>query len=209
METIRTNALRLEISDEEVVRRFSRELGRQVVVLGPLPQPVGHIDMMLAPLGPDRLVLGDLSWGVRLAREQLRAAPEDVEAFEQYCEEQYFGHPDIRALRGSEGRLVRPPLVVGQTHAAVKASEAIAEKLDRLAEHLRELGYRVERVPMLAGVMPPDEPEEPEEREKPERPDELEKPEQDDAEDAVEDRKQSRDSQGAARSKEAVAEFRH
>ena len=47
--TIYDNAITLEMSEPEVVERFERELGRTVLVVGPWPQPVGHIDMMMTP----------------------------------------------------------------------------------------------------------------------------------------------------------------
>ena len=73
------------IPDDEAVRRFQRELGRKVLVVGPLPQPVAHIDMVLTPLGPDRLALADPRWGAELARKELAENPKAVEEFERSC----------------------------------------------------------------------------------------------------------------------------
>jgi hypothetical protein len=150
--TIAQNALRLDIDQTEVARRFQRELGRPVVVVGPLPQPVGHIDMMLTPLDDHRLALADTQWGARLAREHLRRNPRNVTDFENSCERMCFGDPAIRELRGPGGETMRPPKIVGQTAAAIDGSEAIAAKLDRLAEELAKFDYQVERVPMLYGI---------------------------------------------------------
>src|SRR5687767_8895717 len=55
--TIRQNALELDVPEPEVVLRFEEELGRPVLVVGPVPQAVSHIDMALTPLGDGRLAL--------------------------------------------------------------------------------------------------------------------------------------------------------
>ncbi|MFH1732214.1 MAG: hypothetical protein ABIF82_11280 [Planctomycetota bacterium] len=148
-ETVRFNAMRLDVSDEEVVRKFQRELGRPVLVIGPMPQPVGHIDMILTALDSGRLALADPAWGARLARKELEEHPEAVAAFERACEELYFGDPQIRTLRGRGGKAIGPPKVAGRTSAAADASERIAHHLDRLAGELRRRGYSVHRVPFL------------------------------------------------------------
>ncbi len=148
-ETIRHNAIRLDISDEEAVRRFQQELGRPVIVLGPLPQPVGHVDMVVTPLDEHHLALADPSVGARLAGQQLDAHPGQVRAFERSCEEQYFGDPRIQVLRDREGKEIRPQKIVGQTANAIKASREVGPHLDKLARQLENFGYHVRRVPFL------------------------------------------------------------
>lgn len=147
--TIRYNAIKQETSDVEVARQFQRELGRPVIVLGPLPQPVGHIDMAVTALDTSRMAVADAGWGARLAREQLRDDPDAVRAFEEACEKNYFGDPRIQELVDIEGKPIRPPEVLGQTAAAAEETEAIAGHLDRLAEELGRRGYKVVRLPLL------------------------------------------------------------
>ena len=81
--TVAYNAVSLGWTEPDVVRQLQRELGREVLVIGPVPQPVGHIDMMLTPLGRHRVLLADPGWGARIAEKQLAEAPESVEAFER------------------------------------------------------------------------------------------------------------------------------
>lgn len=46
----RAENLRLNESEPSIGARFEGELGRPVLVVGPFPQPVGHIDMMMTAL---------------------------------------------------------------------------------------------------------------------------------------------------------------
>jgi len=147
--TIRYNAVKQETSDVEVARQFQRELGRPVIVLGPVPQPVGHIDMAVTALDEARMAVADAGWGARLAQEQLRDDPEAVRAFEEACERNYFGDPRIRELVDAEGKAIRPPEVIGQTAVAADETGEIAVHLDRLAEELGRRGYHVFRMPFL------------------------------------------------------------
>jgi len=147
--TIRHNAITLEQTEVEMVREFERELGRRVLVVGPVPQPIGHVDMMLTPLGGRGLLLADPDWGARLAEEELLHRPEVVEAFERKCERFFFGHPSIRYLLDRDGQTVTPPEVVGMTRKAIEDSRTIAPGLDRLAAELSSYGYEVARVPFL------------------------------------------------------------
>ncbi len=150
VETIRHNALRLNISDEETVHRFQEELGRTVIVLGPLPQPVAHIDMVVTPLDAHHLAVADPSAGARLARAQLDKQPDTVGNFERSCEALYFGHPQIDVVHDRKGKEIRTQRIVGQTKTAVAACETIGPHLDKLARHLKDFGYEVYRVPYLA-----------------------------------------------------------
>jgi len=153
-QTVRFNSLKLGISQADVVRRFQRRFGRRILVVGPFPQPVGHIDMILTPLDSGRLALADAGWGAELARRQLEESPKAVEDFERWCERYYFGRPDIREVTDVEGKTITAPQVVGRTAAAVKAAEEIAKDLDELAGHLGRWGYKVERLPFLCPPRP-------------------------------------------------------
>lgn len=55
--TIRQNALKLDLSEAQVVTRFQEELGRQLLVVGPYPQPIAHIPLLYG--GPESLDRGN------------------------------------------------------------------------------------------------------------------------------------------------------
>ncbi|MGC8862562.1 MAG: hypothetical protein ACP5R5_07275 [Armatimonadota bacterium] len=147
--TIRYNAIRLHKTDPDIVRAFQREFGRPVLVIGPVPQPVDHIDMMLTAAGGDLIGVADPGWGARLVQRELKQNPGRIKAFERCCEEYYFGNPRVRALRDVKGELIKPPNIEGETSAAAEDSERIAPELDRIAVELRRYGYRVRRFPFL------------------------------------------------------------
>ena len=148
--TIRRNAIALDVPEPEVVLRFEEELGRRVLVVGPFPQPIGHIDMMLTPLGSGRVALADAAAGARIAERALNEEPQSVAAFERWCEEHFFGHPSIRELDGVDGPLTAPE-VRGRTGEMIEKSMEVAPLLDSVAKSLEQHGYRVERVPFLFG----------------------------------------------------------
>jgi len=148
--TIRRNAVELDVAEPEVVLRFEEELGRQVLVVGPFPQPIGHIDMMLTPLGDGRIALADAASGARIAEQALKEDPKSVAAFEGWCEEHFFGDPSIREIAGADGRLTAPD-VRGRTREMIEKSRTIAPLLDGVARALEQHGYRVERIPFLFG----------------------------------------------------------
>lgn len=149
-DTIRANAVDLDVSEVEVVLRFEAELGRPATVVGPVPQPVAHLDMMLTPLGDGRLAVADAGAGADVAEAALEDAPEEVRSFERWCEEHFFGRPSIRRLRGPDGP-VRAPDLIGGTAEMVADSRRIAPVLDGVARSLAAAGFVVERVPFLFG----------------------------------------------------------
>ena len=112
-DTIATNVSRLGRTPEEVVRKFESLLGRMVTVIGPQPQPIGHIDMVLTPLGNRTVVLADPAKGASIAGAQLHSDPSAVEEFERSCEREFFGTDRIRELKDRDGNLVERPTVVG------------------------------------------------------------------------------------------------
>jgi hypothetical protein len=152
-DVVAVNSARLGLDAVEVARRCQEEFGRPVVVVGPTPQPVEHIDLILTVLDDHRIALADPGRGAQIAREQLRQNPEMVSQFEHECEALFFGDASIRELKGPDGQTLRPPKVRGQATNAVARSEAIASKLDQLARDLTKFGYEVERVPFLQGVL--------------------------------------------------------
>jgi hypothetical protein len=147
--TIYDNAAKLKEKPEEIVLRFERELGREVLVIGPVPQPIGHIDMMLTPLGENKIILADPNWGAKLAADQLSNSPEKVKAFELNCEKMFFANLEIQQLRDIKGNIIEAPPIVGLTKQAIEDSRKIAPQLDRLAETLSNRGYEIIRMPFL------------------------------------------------------------
>lgn len=147
--TIHLNAIEQDVPDLEIAKTFKRELGRPVIVVGPAPQPVGHIDMMLTPLGDHKLMLADPAWGARLAQRELTENPDAVAAFEKRCEQNFFGHSAIEQLESIDGEIIRPPEIVGATRFAIDDSNAIAASMDAVAAKLELLGFEVARMPFL------------------------------------------------------------
>jgi len=147
--TIHRNAVTKQLSEATIVQQFRQQLGLKVIVVGPVPQPIGHIDMMLTPLGNGQLALTDPGWGARLVEQQLAKAPQEVREFERQCEAMYFGDPRIQKLVDQQGKIVRPPEVVGGSARAIEHSREVAPLLDQLAEDLQAQGFEVHRVPSL------------------------------------------------------------
>jgi len=148
--TIRHNAVELDVPEAEVVLRFEEELGRRVLVVGPFPQPIAHIDMAITPLGDQRIAVADSAAGAAIAERALKADPASVAAFEKWCEEHFFGNRAIHELNGADGPLTAPR-VAGRTAEMIAKSREVAPLLDGVAAALARYGYRVERVPLLFG----------------------------------------------------------
>lgn len=153
-DTILANVLELEIDADEAVRRFERALGRRVHVIGPSPQPVAHIDLVLTPLGDGRLALADPERGADLVAALAESAPRTLAAFEADAETRFFGRTSIRALSTLDGETLRPPSIVGRTGEMIEYTRRLAPVFDQLAEELRERGFEVLRVPAL--LAPPE-----------------------------------------------------
>lgn len=148
--TIVHNAIKYKKTSEEIVRRFQQELGQQVMVIGPVPQPIGHIDMMLTPLGNKHLLLADAKWGAALAKTDLQKQAALVRQFEQQSMSQFFGHPNIKQLVNKDGEIIRPPEISGATQSAIADSEKLGVILDKLAERLQQAGFTISRIPFLS-----------------------------------------------------------
>ncbi|HIF98204.1 MAG TPA: hypothetical protein EYQ54_14485 [Myxococcales bacterium] len=148
--TIRINAAELKLTEKEVARHFALLLGRRIVVIGPVPQPVGHIDMILTPLGGGKILLADPNWGAEIAERELLDSPRQVEDFELRAEEMFFGHPEIHELKQPDEQTIKRPELVGRTGEAVADSRELAGALDSIAQELVSQGFGVERVPYLS-----------------------------------------------------------
>lgn len=146
---IRENAEDLQLSDDDVVRRFEKELGRQVIVVGSVPQPTAHMDLVLTPLGENRVALADSRLGAELAELELARQPDAVRAFEKHAEMFFFGHPELKSVTIPEGLVVRAPPIVDRTLEAIGDSRQVADALDAIARDLERRGYSVLRVPFL------------------------------------------------------------
>jgi hypothetical protein len=151
-DTVRENALELDLPEREVAAMFESELGRPVIVLGPVPQPAAHIDLYVTPLGHGRMLVADADWGADLAGRALREDPRAVLEFERACEEYFFGHPGIREIATSGREPIRPPQMVGSTSSAIANSRRIAGQLNGLAKELARRGFEVGRVPILGSL---------------------------------------------------------
>ncbi len=149
--TIRYNALQLGINEVEVVLRFQAQLGKPVLVIGPLPQPIAHIDMIITPLGDGRVAVADAGEGARIAEKELENNPETVRKFESDTEANFFGHPVIKNILNKDGIEIRAPELNNKTQHVIKKSKEIAPVLDGIAKSLEDYGYYVERIPFLYG----------------------------------------------------------
>jgi hypothetical protein len=147
---IRENTQDLGLSEAQVVERFASELGRPVLVVGRVPQPTAHIDLLLTPLGGGRVALADPARGAELAEVELERHPAAVRTFEEHAERHFFGHPALRSVTTPDGRTVQAPPVVGGTRRAIGESRQIASAVDQIAADLARQGYEVLRVPFLA-----------------------------------------------------------
>ena len=154
-DTVVRNVVDLELEPAEIVHRFEELLGAPVVVLGPSPQPIAHIDLAFTPLGGGRVVVADARWGADLVSASLNDTPEIAAQFEERTRAFFFGHPEIERLLLADGSELEAPDLAQQTRLAVDASLGVAPLLDGIAEGLRSQGYQVERVPLLVGAKPP------------------------------------------------------
>jgi len=149
--TIRYNAVAQQIDEIEVVRQFQNELGRQVLVVGPVPQPVAHIDMAVTPMGQGRVAVADANMGIGIVELALKSDPASVERFENFCEEHFFGHPAITTVVGSEGEEISAPALRGKTRELLALNKMVAPVLDGIASSLERFGYIVTRIPFYFG----------------------------------------------------------
>ncbi|MAI32082.1 MAG: hypothetical protein CMM07_10475 [Rhodopirellula sp.] len=148
-DTITHNAVLLDASPKSIVKRFAKLFGRPVTVVGKSSQPIGHIDLIVTPLGENRVAVADSRAGARLAAAAIDENPGLVQTFERSCEEMFFGHKDVAELRARDGKFLLRPKVSGQTDHVMAASLRIAPELDSIARQLSHEGYTVVRVPAL------------------------------------------------------------
>ena len=150
-DTIRYNANRWMATEDQIVALFEQELGRRILVIGPTPQPIGHIDMMLTPLGNGRVALADAGIGATVVEQAINADGGAVRDFEQATESYFFGAPEIKRLAAAGGKGMEAPELAGKTGEIVAASKNVAPLLDGIAAALAVHGYEVVRIPFLYG----------------------------------------------------------
>jgi len=167
--TIHASAAYLGEPLSRVARRFESELGGPVLVVGGSPQPVGHLDMMLTPLGDGRLLVADSGAGADLVSRLLAEDPSSVTAFEETCMAEFFGHPAVESVQGDGGKTMRPPDLRGQTAKAVAHCRELAAALDEVAASLAAAGFEVHRIPFFAGTPPVELPSDPDQTGPPRR----------------------------------------
>ncbi len=148
-DTIVLNAAQRGQDAAQTVRQFEKELGRRIWVVGPSPQPIGHLDMMLAPLGQKRIILADPNWGAELAQHQLEQSAQEVSDFEERCRQMFFGDGRSAVLYAQQGQILNPPKIEGLTGEAVKHCRNIAPVIDRIAAEFVRNGFEVIRIPYL------------------------------------------------------------
>ncbi|WP_133300571.1 hypothetical protein [Seongchinamella sediminis] len=149
--TIRFNALERGVPDNDIGLAFQDELGKPALVIGPFPQPVAHIDMMITPLGNSRIALADARLGLKIAEAALADDPDSVRAFEDHCREFFFGHPEITHIKQVNGDTIEPPDLEGMTRELLAHNRDIAPVLDGIASALASLGYEMLRIPFYFG----------------------------------------------------------
>ena len=148
-DAIHRNARLLELSADEVTKRFTKLFRRRVVVVGESRQSIRHIDLIVTPLSHQRIAVADSRAGAELAAEAVRQEPALVQKFERQCEKDFFGVDGVVELLDRDGNTIKRPTVVGQTAAAVASSLRLAPDLEAIARQLSGAGYKVVRIPAL------------------------------------------------------------
>ena len=148
-DTITHNSVLLGTATKSIVERFTKLFGRPVTVVGKSSQSIGHIDLIVTPLGDHRVAVADSRAGARLAAAAIDENPGLVQKFERSCEEMFFGHKDVSELRDRDGNSLVRPKVSGQTDKVMAASLLVAPELDSIAQQLSRAGYTIVRVPAL------------------------------------------------------------
>jgi hypothetical protein len=151
--TIMQNARRLQVDKKVIISQFEKELGKIVVMLGPYPQPMGHIDTIITPLGNKTLVIADPEMGVEIARQALADVPDEITSMEQRFEASFFSD-GCTQLQMPDGSWLQSPDIVGRTQEAIKDSLDLVLVLNRLVVNLERNGFKIYRMPFLYKALP-------------------------------------------------------
>ena len=130
-------------TERAVLDHLSQEYGKKIVVLDTERDPtlpIGHADLLLAPIGGRRILLGDPRLGARL----LRAAP----AAERLTFEQQIEHAVIIAPESDPIRMVTTTDFALALASATDEPDVVAA-FDSIEAQLVELGYEITRLPFL------------------------------------------------------------
>lgn len=152
-DTILQNVREGENDREKVIRDFEKQLGLDVVVVGQGVQSVGHIDLIVTPIGGNRVVVADSFWGAELMMTAIHEHPAQITKFESQCEQQFFGDANIESLTDAVGERINRPTMIGGAYHALRNSFLLAKELNLIADQLREQGFEVTRMPALIPEM--------------------------------------------------------
>lgn len=152
-DTILQNVREGENDREKVIRDFEKQLGLDVVVVGQGVQSVGHIDLIVTPIGGNRVVVADTFWGAELMMTAIHEHPSQLTKFESQCEQQFFGDANIESLTDASGERINRPTMIGGAYHALRNSFLLAKELNLIADQLREQGFEVTRMPALIPEM--------------------------------------------------------
>ncbi len=155
MNTIQTNAARLQETSDQIRQRFERTFGRPLIVVGENRPSVTHLDLIVTPLGNKQVAIADSRQGAELAETLMQTSAAEISLFEKQCESFFFGHEQIQQLRDLEGNVISRPELFQQTPKTIQASRQLADELDALAQDFIDLGYEVFRVPALIPDLEP------------------------------------------------------
>ena len=148
-DTVSRNMADLGASEGQIIRRFEKLLGVSVEIVGTTPQPIGHIDLIVTPLGEEVISVADLNLGAEIIQEVLDQSPREILRFIEECEDNFFGSDQIESVTDLAGnQLVRPNLKDGLQHA-IQYSRELSSDLDAIASDLQKQGFRIVRAPAL------------------------------------------------------------
>lgn len=152
-DTIMQNVREGGSNREEVILDFEKQLGLPIAVVGRGVQSVGHIDLIVTPIGGNRVVVADSCWGAELMMTAIDQHSNQLTKFESQCEQQFFGRPSVKSLTDAVGERITRPTIIGSVYHAIRHSFLIANELNLIADQLRAEGFEVTRMPVLIPQM--------------------------------------------------------
>ena len=148
-DTVHQNMLELNETEEEIVNGFEALLGMPLCIVGKWPQAVGHIDLIVTPIGEGHFMVADPRYGAEVIAAELEHHPLKISDFERECESDFFGASTIESVVDANGQTIMRPRVSGSTAEVIEHSLKIAEQLDLIAKQLSDQGFQITRVPAL------------------------------------------------------------
>ena len=148
-DTVSRNMADLGANEGQIISRFEKLLGASVHIVGTTPQPIGHIDLIVTPLGAKVISVADSNLGAEIVQKVLDQSPREILRFIEECENDFFGSDQIESVTDLAGnQLVRPNLKDGLQHA-IQYSRELSSDLDAIASDLEKQGFRIVRAPAL------------------------------------------------------------